>query len=185
MDESRKKTAVIHRCILINVMIFNNLRKKSRILCARCYKNRKCRVQAMSRCQISCVSADTRTGSSEHRALLLILLIFNTLPHIAEIKFVDESRKKTATIHCRVLDNMFIFNNLHKKILHFVCSLQQKQEVHDTGHVQMPDVVGARRYKNRKQRAQGLPYLREILRLLTDQPKKPRTFPNEKYSPWQ
>ena len=171
---------------MINVMIFNNLRKKSRILCARCYKNRKCRVQAMSRCQMSWVPTATKTGTSEHRAFLYILLTFNILSHFAGSKFVDESKKKPATIHSCIFINILIFSNLHKKILHFVCSLQQKQEVHDTGHVQMPDVVGVRRYKNRKcRRARGLPYLREILRLLTDQPKKPRTFPNEKYSPWQ
>ena len=134
MDESRKKTAVIHRCILINVMIFNNLRKKSRILCARCYKNRKCRVQAMSRCQMSWVPTATKTGTSEHRAFLYILLTFNILSHFAEIKFVDESRKKTATIHSYILTNTLIFNNLHKKISHFMCPLLRKQEVSGTRH---------------------------------------------------
>lgn len=139
----------------------------------------------MQKFQHFCVPAATKTGSVGHKAFLSNLLTFNTLPHIAEIKFVAESKKKTTTIHSRVLDNMFIFNNLRKKISHFVCPPLRKPGVHATGHVQMPDVVGARRYKNRKQRARGLPYLREILRLLTDQPKKPRTFPNEKYSPWQ
>ena len=131
-------------------------------------------------------AAGFRYGSGGHRAFLFILLIFNILPRFTETKFVDESRKKTAVIHRRILINVMIFNNLRKKIPHFVCSLLQEQEVSGTGHVQMPDVVGAHRYKNRKRRrARGRPYLREILRLLTDQPKKPRTFPNEKYSPWQ
>lgn len=139
----------------------------------------------MQKFQHFCVPAVTKTGSVGHKAFLSNLLTFNTLPNITEIKFVAESKKKTTTIHSRVLDNMFIFNNLRKKISHFVCPPLRKPGVQDTGHVQMPDVVCACCYKNRKQRAQGLPYLREILRLLTDQPKKPRTFPNEKYSPWQ
>ena len=127
-----------------------------------------------------------RYGSGGHRVFLFILLIFKALSYFARSKFVDESRKKPATIHSYILTNVFIFNNLRKKIPHFVCPLLRKPGVQDTGHVQMPDVVGAGRYKNRKfRRARGLPYLREILRLLTDQPKKPRTFPNEKYSPWQ
>lgn len=127
-----------------------------------------------------------RYGSGGHRVFLSILFIFSTLFYFTESKFVDESRKKAAVIHRYIFTKTLTFSNLHKKIPHFVCSLQQETEAHVTGHVQMPDVVGARRYKNRKhRRARGLPYLREILRLLTDQPKKPRTFPNEKYSPWQ
>lgn len=149
-----------------------------------------------------------RYGSGGHRVFLFILLTFSTLSYFTESKFADESRKKPASVHNYILTNALIFNRLHKKNPAFcvlaatktgsachrpcpdarccVCSLQQETEAHVTGHVQMPDVVGARRYKNRKhRRARGLPYLREILRLLTDQPKKPRTFPNEKYSPWQ
>lgn len=139
----------------------------------------------MQKFQHFCVPAVTKTGSVGHKAFLFNLLIFNTLPHFTEIKFVAESRKKTAAIHSYILANTLIFNNLRKKIPHFVCPLLRKPGVQDTGYAQMPDVVRACCYKNRKQRAQGLPYLREILRLLTDQPKKPRTFPNEKYSPWQ
>ena len=144
-----------------------------------------------------------------HRVFLSILLTFSTLSYFTESKFVDESRKKAAVIHRYIFTKTLTFSNLHKKIPHFVCSLQQEPEAHATGHVQMPDVVSARcnkkrkrmsqamsrcqpdvvcarRYKNRKRRrVRGLPYLREILRLLTDHPKKPRTFPNEKYSPWQ
>ncbi len=69
---------------------------------------------------------------------------------------MDESRKKTAVIHRRILINVMIFNNLRKKIPHFVCSLLQEQEVSGTGHVQMPDVVGAHRYKNRKRMPQAM-----------------------------
>ena len=101
-------------------------------------------------------TAGFRYGSGGHRAFLFILLIFNILPHFTETKFVDESRKKTAVIHRRILINVMIFNNLRKKIPHFVCSLLQEQEVSGTGHVQMPDVVGAHRYKNRNFRAQGI-----------------------------
>ena len=162
----------------------------------------------MSRCQMSWVPTATKTGTSEHRAFLYILLTFNILSHFTGSKFVDESKKKPATIHSYILTNTLTFNNLHEKISHFVCPLLEKTGnaghricpdarcrvcpllrktgVQDTGYALMPDVVGVRRYKNRKcRRARGLPYLREILRLLTDQPKKPRTFPNEKYSPWQ
>ena len=89
---------------------------------------------------------------------LFILLTFKALSHFAGSKFVDESRKKPASVHNYILTNALIFNRLHKKrkIPHFACSLQQKPEAHATGHAQMPDVVGAHRYKNRNFRAQGI-----------------------------
>ena len=159
MDESRKKTAVIHRRILINVMIFNNLRKKiphfvcslqqepeayatghvqmPDVVSARCNKNLKRMPQAMSRCQMSWVPTATKTGTSEHKAFLYILLTFNILSHFAGSKFVDESRKKTATIHSYILTNTLIFNNLHEKISHFVCPLLEKTG--NAGHRICPD----------------------------------------------